>query len=100
IALRRYKNRHGRWPQNLDEIKSQVPAQILVDPANNGPFLYKLTADGFELYSIGRNKIDENGKYMRNDPDEPDDWPIWPPYKTRTRKANTQPPDPNAKEGK
>lgn len=95
VALRRYKNKYGCWPQSLDEIQSQVPAQVLIDPFNNGPFLYMLTADGFELYSIGPNKTDENGKY---EPGGPDDWPIWPPYKTKPKQmiTNTQPPDPNA----
>jgi hypothetical protein len=86
IALRRYKNKTGHWPENLDEVKSLAPVEILVDPVNNDSFIYKLTDDGFKLYSKGRNNIDEGGQYK----DEgPDDWPIWPPKSHTTKKENT-----------
>ena len=75
VALRRYKNEQGRWPRSLDAIQSQVPARMLIDPFNNSSFVYRLTDDSFSLYSKGKNKIDENGKYKGGC----DDWPIWPP---------------------
>jgi hypothetical protein len=83
IALRRYKDKNGRWPESLDVIQSSLQAEIFVDPFNNGPFVYKLTSDSFKLYSKGKNNIDEN--------DEPDDWPIWPPRdrKPKTKEENT-----------
>jgi len=62
VALRRYKNEHGRWPQSLDQIKPQVGKDILTDPHTNGPFVYKLTEDGFILYSKGRNGVDNGGR--------------------------------------
>jgi len=83
IALRRYKNKNSRWPQTLSEIQSFVPAEILIDPYNNGSFVYKLTDNNFELYSKGKNNIDEDGKYRRG----LDDWPIWPgPGRSRQTK--------------
>ncbi|MBA7636927.1 hypothetical protein ES703_44555 [subsurface metagenome] len=86
VALRRYKNKNDRWPESLDVIQSSLPAEILIDPYNNGPFVYKLTDDSFKLYSKGKNNIDEDGKYRRG----PDDWPIWPPRgrKPKTKKEN------------
>jgi len=72
VALRRYKNRHGRWPQNLDQIQSQVPAEMFIDPFGNA-LIYKLADDSFTLYSKGPNKLDENGKRW----DGCDDCPIW-----------------------
>ena len=65
VALRRYKNKYGHWPQTLDHIMPWVTEGVLVDPQNNGPFVYKLTDDGFILYSKGKNNIDESGQ--RND---------------------------------
>jgi len=86
IALRRYKNKNDRWPQTLSEIQSFVPAEILIDPYNNGSFVYKLTEENFTLYSRGKNNIDEGGKRKGG----PDDWLIWPrgSRKTKEKKAD------------
>jgi hypothetical protein len=80
IALRRFKNKHGRWPESLDDIKNLAPAEIFVDPINGGSFVYKLTDDNFTLYSKGKNNIDEGGEYESSWPEEsePDDRLIWP----------------------
>jgi hypothetical protein len=85
VQVRRYKNKHGEWPESLDEIQSQVPAEMLVDPLNKGPFIYKRTEDGFTLYSKGENNIDEGGVNTSNGPD---DWPVWPTqsYRRKTGK--------------
>ncbi len=94
IALRRYKNKTGDWPESLDDIKSLAPAEIFVDPINGNSFVYKLTEENFTLYSKGKNNIDEDGEYQRNWPEkaEPDDWLIWPPAsrKTKNEKADAQ----------
>jgi len=74
VALRRYKNERSHWPQTLDSIKPLVAEEVLTDPHNNSPFVYKLTDDGFILYSKGKNNIDEAGRSK----DGADDWPIWP----------------------
>lgn len=79
IALRRCKNKTGRWPQSLDQIKSSLSKEILTDPHNNGSFVYKLTDDGFKLYSKGPDNIDEDGRYKQG----ADDRPIWPAYGTK-----------------
>jgi len=97
IALRRYKNKSGYWPESLDDIKSLSPAEIFVDPINGGPFVYKLTEENFTLYSKGKNNIDEGGQYNTTfDPNSPnytvteeDDILIWPPESRKTKKENT-----------
>ncbi len=73
IALRRYKNKNGKWPDKLEQIKDLVEPEVLIDPFNRDDFIYKLTNDNFTLYSKGFNKIDEGGNYNPGD-----DWPIWP----------------------
>jgi hypothetical protein len=92
IALRRYKNKSGQWPGSLDEVKSSAAEEIFVDPLNGGSFVYKLTDGNFELYSRGKNNIDENGLYNSTcDPNgrgckvKEDDWPIWPPMGTKRK---------------
>ncbi len=89
IALRRYKNQTGNWPESLDKIQPLVPAEVLLDPSNNGSFVYKLTDEGFTLYSRGENNIDENGQYKAKDPVEADDWLIWPPRGRESESKDT-----------
>jgi len=90
IALKRYKNKTGHWPENLNEISSFASAEIFIDPFNNDSFVYKLTEDNFLLYSRGKNNIDENGQYTTEWSFEyncykvkEDDWLIWPPRGSR-----------------
>jgi hypothetical protein len=80
IALRRSKDKTGRWPSSLDEISDLLPADALVDPRNGGAFVYRFTEDGFTLYSIGQNRIDENGEFGGRKKGRPDDYPYWPPW--------------------
>ncbi len=75
VALRQYHNQHGTWPDSLDSIRPYVPAEALVDPQNNGSYVYGLTQDSFRLYSRGPNGKDEEGHYKQ---DGPDDLSIWP----------------------
>jgi len=88
IALRRYKNEKGRWPEGLDDVRPLAPAEIFVDPINNGCFVYRLTDDGFTLYSKGKNNIDEKGIRENEDEGGPDDRLIWPPKSKRAEKAD------------
>jgi hypothetical protein len=76
IALRRHHRQSGQWPQGLHEIEASVPDTLWADPLNGDPFIYRPRQNGFELYSKGRNKIDE---YGRADSNGPDDVPIWIP---------------------
>ena len=80
IALRRYKNKTGHWPESLDEIKTLTDPNVFIDPINGGNFVYKLTEENFTLYRKGTNNIDEGGKRDRWDEEKTgaDDWLIWP----------------------
>ena len=95
IALRRYKNENGDWPKNLEDM-SLVPAENLVDPVNNGSFTYNLVDDGFELYSKGKNGVDEGGERKTTfDPNTyeyttSDDRLIWPSKRSRAEEEETE----------
>ena len=69
VALRRYRNRMGHWPDTLDEIRQSVPEGILADAQHATRFTYWRMTGGFELYSTGQNRIDESCGG--------DDWLIW-----------------------
>jgi len=74
-GLWRYHEVNGRWPDNLDEIKTLVPEQALIDPHTEQPFVYRKEAGGqFVLYSKGPNGRDDNG--LRGG--KADDYRIWP----------------------
>jgi len=60
ILLRQYKNKHGQWPDRLDEIKAfQTPA--MTDPYTNRAFVFKRKKNGWILYSVGANLRDDGG---------------------------------------
>ncbi|MGB8225409.1 MAG: hypothetical protein WCE45_00885, partial [Sedimentisphaerales bacterium] len=79
IAIRRYKDKNGFWPENLDEIEGLTKEEIFIDPVNGQSFIYKLTDDSFILYSKGENGIDNGGQPYSGERDKNnDDINIWP----------------------
>jgi len=47
---------------------------MLIDPQNNGHFVYKRDGDEFVFYSKGPNGIDEDSVASK----PADDYPMWP----------------------
>lgn len=99
IALRRYKNQYGHWPESLDDVKELTNTEVFIDPFNGGSFAYKLTDDNFMLYSKGKNGIDEGGRREKNIgascapemvDEECDDLMIWPWGSKRKENAGGQ----------
>lgn len=80
IALRRYRDETGQWPESFKQMK--LPRDIVKDPYNDDAFVYRLTEGGFTLYSKGINGVDDSLSAMS------DDLPIWSSQKI----------EPNAKE--
>jgi len=79
IALKRYKDKNGFWPENLGEIEGLTKEENFIDPANGQSFVYKLTNNNFILYSKGKNGIDNGGQpYSYHRDKENDDINIWP----------------------
>lgn len=73
-------------PPALDAIKTAVPAEALIDPQNNGSFVYKLGGETFTLYSKGKNGRDDQGRQSTTfegdaslPKDVKDDILFWPP---------------------
>ena len=62
VAIRRYKNQNDSWPKSLDDIKNLTAEENLIDPVNGSSYVYKITDEGFTLYSKGKNNIDEDGQ--------------------------------------
>jgi hypothetical protein len=56
LAVERYRLKHGRWPDALDDlVAAQLLRRVPVDPFDNKPLRYRPTNDGIVVYSIGRD---------------------------------------------
>jgi len=68
ISLMRYKQEKGQYPESLEEVVSSgFLKELPMDPWSDKPLIYKKTADGFTLYSVGLNFKDDGGILGRND---------------------------------
>ena len=85
IALVRYKQDTGAFPESLDKlVKQGYIKQVPVDPFSDKPIAYRKTDDNFLLYSWGENLKDDGGQVARDEKDKPKkfadtgDWVFWP----------------------
>jgi hypothetical protein len=53
VALKQHKQRQGAYPQGLEEVAKELPADTTVDPVTDKPFEYRLEGSGFTLKSPG-----------------------------------------------
>jgi hypothetical protein len=62
IALKRYRLRHGDWPERLDQLVPDYLKGVPTDWFGTGPLKYRRNADGtFLLYSVGKDRRDDGG---------------------------------------
>jgi hypothetical protein len=63
LALRAYQLEHDSLPQDLGALVPAVLDELPLDPfdPNGGPLKYVRTADGYLLYSLGHNSVDDGG---------------------------------------
>jgi hypothetical protein len=67
LGVLRYKKDTGRYPKGLDELfEGGYISQLPRDFYSNGPMGYKITDDGFMLYSVGLNFEDNGGRMGTN----------------------------------
>jgi hypothetical protein len=60
-ALKLHQLRHGEYPESLDALAPEPLAEIPLDPFTNKSFLYKRRDEGFVIWSLGRNGVDDGG---------------------------------------
>jgi hypothetical protein len=63
FALRAYQKKHGEFPQCLAVLAPEELPEVPGDPFTSGPLIYRNAVDGFVLYSVGRDGIDNGGKF-------------------------------------
>ena len=88
IALIRYKQDTGAFPESLDKLAKQgYIKQVPVDPFSDKPLAYRKTDNSFILYSWGENLKDDDGQVARDKKGKiiqwapESDWVFWPVVK-------------------
>src|SRR5262249_51323946 len=61
LAAERFRRRHGRWPERLEELVPDFLEKLPPDPFAGGPLLFKRLADGVVIYSAGPDERDDDG---------------------------------------
>jgi hypothetical protein len=62
FSLAAYRADHGSFPTRLNELVPKYADKIPEDAFSGGDLHYKPGGDGYELYSVGRNGIDDGGR--------------------------------------
>ena len=62
IAVRRFGLAHGRYPETLDELVPEYLEAVPVDLFDAKPLRYKKVDEGFVVYSVGENGVDDGGQ--------------------------------------
>jgi hypothetical protein len=79
VALRRYEQQHGAYPDTLERLVPDYLAAIPVDPFGGGLLKYRRQATSYVVYSVGLNLRDDGG-VKKNWPGDPKaaDYAYWP----------------------
>jgi len=64
FALAVWEREHGAYPESLAELVPGVLPALPIDPWSGSMLHYRRTADGFVLYSLDDNMLDDGGMPM------------------------------------
>ncbi|MCI0379357.1 MAG: hypothetical protein L0215_17240 [Gemmataceae bacterium] len=63
VALERYRQKHGRWPDKLDALQPDFLGDVPPDPFDGQPLRYRKTKNGVVVYSIGPSKAMQGDRW-------------------------------------
>ncbi|MSR54199.1 MAG: hypothetical protein EXS09_13035 [Gemmataceae bacterium] len=86
FALAAYQADNGRYPATLNQLAPKYLAKIPGDLFSGQPLIYRLTDDGYLLYSVGINENDEEGRWTDDQP-RGDDLRVRMPAKEPVKKV-------------
>ena len=66
LALKIYKSKHGKYPDSLNALIPDILESLPLDPFSGKDFIYRKKNEGFIVYSVGQNLIDNGGLLTRN----------------------------------
>ena len=65
LLLENYREEKGRYPASLEGLLPADRPKVYQDPfASKQSFKYRTTSDGFLLYSVGENGVDDGGDFQ------------------------------------
>jgi hypothetical protein len=91
-ALVAFKEKNGREAKGLDELN--LPKETTVDPYSGQPLKLKSTKDGWIIYSVMDNGIDDGGSFIALQ-----DYGLAPPHYRMTEEPKKPGADDDAETG-
>lgn len=61
LAAERFRRDKGRWPASLKELVPVYLREVPIDPCDGKPLRSGRAADGFVVYSVGKDGVDDGG---------------------------------------
>jgi hypothetical protein len=71
VASERFRQKHGRWPEALDELVPAFLPAVPLDPYDGQPLRYGKWADGVAVYSVGKKPKQSHGFEVPAEPGKP-----------------------------
>jgi hypothetical protein len=62
LAVIRFQDDHGRWPDSLDQVVGDLLPAVPRDLLDGQPLRYQRRGEGFRIYSVGVNRVDDGGQ--------------------------------------
>lgn len=62
VAIHRYYRQHGGWPEQVDDLPTELLDGFPRDPLNGQPLRYSKQPGGFIIYGFGHDGDDDSGK--------------------------------------
>jgi hypothetical protein len=60
-AIARYERRHGKLPETLDALCPEFLSKVPLDPFSGKPLRYRITKEGWLVWSVGMDLTDTGG---------------------------------------
>ena len=67
LALERYRQATGKWPDSLESLVPRWIAKVPVDPFDGKPLRYRRFDQGVIIYSVGMDEVDNGGELEKPD---------------------------------
>jgi hypothetical protein len=62
LAIEQFRLKHDQPPDTLDELTPQYLTNVLLDPFDGQALRYTKSTEGYLLYSIGPDRVDDGGR--------------------------------------